>query len=362
MRGLQDVRNLPNQLSFLARTPIIDAVDGEIMARFVGRVQIADLVADDQKALVYQSGKMRFESYGIPNIKHGVNMTQEMLNQLDALAAGMTRDEGIFTQWERNTQDGLLLGYRQRQEALIIAMHLDDLDYNRFGIKLAGVGWGMPSNLKVTLSGNARWTEHATAEPVNNVWNLKRVALTQWGQVFDRMTLGTQAFQEMIACTEFQNKARTYLAPNVSYVNLPLDDTMMQKNIAMSVLGLKEIEIYDWRHWSQNEDGTLTSTAFWPIDKVGFTSTADDNNPMAYDFANGVATESIVANLVPGGMIGNLGGLQRGPVSYVTGEHNPPQVTYWVAGRGFPRKHLLQSSAVLDVGTITDTIPVSDPF
>src|SRR5262245_66026606 len=88
MQSLQDVRDLPSQLLFLARTPITPAEDGDIMARFTGYVTIADLIADDQKAVVYQNTKLAYESTAIPNIKHGTTLTQAMLNKLLALRQG----------------------------------------------------------------------------------------------------------------------------------------------------------------------------------------------------------------------------------------------------------------------------------
>jgi len=87
MRALDDVRNLPQDLVWLGRTPIVPAVDGEIMARFRGRVLIADLIADDQKAAVYSAGKFRIETSGIPNLKIGRLLTQEELKTFEAVTA-----------------------------------------------------------------------------------------------------------------------------------------------------------------------------------------------------------------------------------------------------------------------------------
>jgi len=65
----------------------------------------------------------------------------------------------------------------------------------------------------------------------------------------------------MIATTEFQNKARMYLAPNVSFVNLPQSDLTGMTNLAQNVLGMT-IELYDSRAWTQAADGTLSSTPY----------------------------------------------------------------------------------------------------
>ena len=109
MQSLQDVRQLPQQLRFLARTPVVPAVDAEIMARFTGYVTIADLAADDQRAVTYQNSKLSFETTNIPSIKHGAALTQAMLNQLQSLMSGsaLPQDMGVFSGYENRTIDGL---------------------------------------------------------------------------------------------------------------------------------------------------------------------------------------------------------------------------------------------------------------
>src|SRR5262249_19247615 len=148
-QGLIDVRLLPAELLFLSRCPIVPAADSEIMARITGYVTIADLISDDQQAVTYQANKITYESTAVPNIKHGSAITQAMLNQLQAIAnSANVGDLGLFSDYENRTIDSLLLGIRQRMEALIVAMHLDGFSYNRLGIIMSGVTWGMPSDLK----------------------------------------------------------------------------------------------------------------------------------------------------------------------------------------------------------------------
>ncbi len=363
MQSLQDVRQLPQQLRFLARTPVVPAVDAEIMARFTGYVTIADLVADDQRAVTYQNSKLSFETTNIPNIKHGAALTQAMLNQLQSLMSGsaLPSDMGVFSGYENRTIDGLLLGVRQRMEALIIAMALDSFTYDRLGIKITGATWGMPADLKVTPGGT--WDTAGSATPVADIWSLRRTARVRYEQEYNSITMSTQAFMYMIATTEYQNKARTFLAPNVSFTNLNAADLTFQQNLAQNVLGM-QIELYDARSWSQGPDGTLISAPLLPITKVILSSTDDDGDPTAFDFANAVTTESIVNALAPSDMIGSIGGPTAGPISYATvpNDLNPPQITYWGVARGFPRKHRLQSTAVLTVGSFSDTIAAGAPF
>jgi hypothetical protein len=77
--------------------------------------------------------------------------------------------------------------------------------------------------------------------------------------------------------------------------------------------------------------------------------TGDDGQSSAYDFANGIVTESIVAPLIAGAP--DFGGEQVGPVAFYNGnrELNPPDLRAWAVARGFPRKHDKYATAVLTV-------------
>lgn len=367
MAALQDVRTLPQELKFLNRTSVVPASDGEITARYLGLVQIADLVADDQKAVTYASGKMRFETYNVPNLKHGQALTQEQINtlmtveQMGALPGGGA-DAGLFSNFEVTILDSLLLGIRQRMEALLVAMYIEGFSYDRLGIKMSNVTWGMPADLNVVVG--TSWDTAGTATPVNDILLTKRLAQVRYGVMYNRITMSLAAFIYMIATTEFQNKARMYLAPNVSFVNLPQAATAYMKSLAQNVLEVESLEFYDARYWSQDVNGVATQAPFLPINKVILDSTSNDNDPRVTDWANTIVTESVVASMMRSSMVGRLGGPQRGPIAYATAEEdlNPPNITYWAVARGFPRKHMFQANAVLTVGSFSDPIAVGVPF
>lgn len=363
MQGLLDPRLLPQQLLWRKRIPLVNAVDEEIMARFQGTIQIADMIADDAAAVTYEMGRFQFETTKIPNLKLGISMTQQMLNQLRRLQGGFAapEDMGVFTNWENRTIDAVKLGVDQRIEALMVAMLTDGLSYDRLGIKMTNVTWGMPSDLKITPG--TGWDTAGSATPVADILGAKLVASVRYGVDLNRVTMSTQAFRYMIATTEYQNKARQYLAPNVSFVNLTLTNLDEQRRLAANVLGL-EIELYDARYWSKaTQTGAITSSPFLPITKVILTDSRNDNNANVYDFANGVVTESIVSSLMPINIGGSIP-VGYGPVAYATGnpDLNPPNITYWGVARGFPRKHLLQASACLTVGNFVDAISTDAPF
>jgi hypothetical protein len=361
MQQLQDVRLLPDDLLFLNRTPVVPAMDNEIMASYTGYAYIADLIADDAQAVTYNAGRFALESTAVPNLKIGVAMNQDMLNQLLALtmSMAMTDDRAMFLDWETRTLDAVLLGLRQRMEALIIAMHVGSLSYDRLGITLTNVSWGRPSDLTITT--NVAWDTAATATPVADILNAVLIGRVRYGVVYNRVTMSTQAFRYMIATTEFQDKATALLTAGLSFTNLSTAALGQMQDLASRLLAM-EIELYDARYWYQTPAGAVANAPFLPITNVILSSTNDDDDPAVADFANGIVTESVVASLAQT-TTGDLGGRQRGPIAYTTAspDLNPPNVTYWGVARGFPRLHRKAASACLTVGSFTDTIPTTEP-
>jgi hypothetical protein len=363
MRGLADTRELPANLLFLNRTAQVDARNGEIMSREIRRVHISDVISKDGKATVYTNAKATFETNELPKIKHGVELTESEIELFAEIRADGRIPGG--SQWqdiENRIMEDILLGIRQRQEQLLVSMACDSVTYDRLGIKFSG-NWGMPSALKPTVA--VGWEDAANATPVNDCLNLQFQARVVLGQEFNRITMTTPAFQKMIATTEFQAKARVYLAPNVSYANLSLTDINFQKGIAQNLLGVATIEFYDQRYWSQGvDDGLYQSSPYLPLNKVIFSNSADDNRRDVEDFANGIVVESMVGGLAGSVTQGNFAAPRRGPISFATvpADLNPPSITYWGAMVGFPRKKQLAAKACLTIGSIPQTIPIIDPI
>jgi len=365
MNALVDPRLLPQQLIWTARVPDVRATDEEILARYEGTPLIADIVADDARAGVYSMGKFVYEANKIPNLKIGLGMNQSTLNLIDRLMQNYAgpSDMGLFTDQQNRSLAAVLLGVRQRAEQLRVAMLCDGLgfSYDRLGIKLSNVTWGMYSDLKVTVG--TGWDTAASATPIADILAVKLTGAVRYGVNYNRVTMSTQAFRLLIATTEAQNKARQYLAPNVSYTNLNISDLAQQKNLMQNVLGM-QIELYDARFWSQDSSGAITSAPFLPITNVLLTDTANDGNGMAYDFGNGVVTESTVARVAGMGVVGGQLAGSYGPLAYVTPTNvdlNAPGLTYWGVQRGFPRKLQKQASAVLSTGSYSDSISTAIP-
>lgn len=364
VKAIQDTRITMPKLRFLGRTPIVPASDTELMARFVGRIKIADLVVDDSPANVHTTGKLNFEGITSPNIKHGVSMGQAQLNELYSLSEADFMDEdGIFRAWQRDTINGLLEGIDQRKESIIIAGMIDDFDYNRFGVVIDEGRFGMPSDLKVTPSPG--WANPASPT-VSDIWRIKRIGTERYGVDFNRMSLGSQAFQYLIISDEFQTYVKQM---GLISIMMPVGDQLLNTDnvnlftkLAAPILGLQEIEIYTGRAWNQDENGVWRSEPLLPLNRVIFTDTADDNNRGSYDFSSGILTESIVngilrANGLNSGIIGGIPGPTRGPINYVTAatqDLNPPGVVWWGVDRGWFRRHRQQCSATFDIGSVTE--------
>jgi len=351
MDDLRDKRELPATLRFLNRTPSVDAMDEEIMAFVSENVIAADILPDDATARVYGGQEIRLELTKLPNIKRGYAMNQAMLNLLSRLSqsAGTTDDQGLLRNRRVQILDGLLLGVRMTMERMIIGSALDSLTYDHNGQQF-DVGFNTPSDLKVTAG--TPWSDSATATPISDIQTLQSTAREKYGVGFDRLTMTSVAFREMIATAEFRDKATLYsqlVLPSAG--NFPTSDTAMMNVLAGRILGMS-IEIYDEKYWTETNAGAEVATNFVPTTHVILTSTANDNNAGAMDFANAVVTETIVGQMLQetngnGQILGGFGAARRGPVAYAEGSLNPANLSLWAVARGFPRKKLRSYSAYL---------------
>lgn len=369
VQGLYDPRLLPQPLTWNARIPDVPAMDDEIMARFTGTLLIADLIADDAAAPVREYGRVQTYSNKVPNIKLGIGMGQSQIslyNKLKQNLAGAD-EQNVFTQWENRVAQAVRYGVEARKEALKIAMLTDGLDHNSLGIVMNGVTWGMPSDLKATSS--TSWSNHGSATPVTDINTIRDIAQQRYGIVYDRITMSGAALRHMVQCTEFQNYAKAVQlnvllgAPAATSPNNSVASLVTIANAVLNMAGEGiTIETNDGRISAQQNNGAVVSHRFWPINKVALTSSSNDGNSSAYDFANGQVIESIVSELanIPGGTI--PGGF--GPIGYATlanGQLNPPGIIYWSVARGFPRKHLTQASACLTVGDFVEPVSTDVP-
>jgi len=300
----------------------------------------------------------------------GIAMNQAMINAMQRIKemGGVNRDDvGFFNdRWAKNVQD-VKYGVELRKEVLKIAMLVDGLSYDRLGIKMSNVTFGMYSDLKVT-PGTA-WSNTA-ATGLTDIQNLRQVAQQRYGINLNRATMSTPALRALVAQTEFTTQIKSVYLQNLLGGPTPVaplqGDPFLKRLGELVIAGVGEpftIELDDRRYWSQADTGTITDNRFHPISIVLLTSTANDGNANAYDFANCVVTEGIVGNMFPSNVMGPVT-TGRGPIGYTTladQSLNPPGTVTWGVARGFPRKHMNQSSAILNVGTLTETFSTAVP-
>lgn len=340
-------RNQP--LRFLDRTRVVPADDDEIIGTFTGQVFTADLVADDQAAAVYEAGTLTLATTTIPNLKAGKRFSQSLISRLDRIRSnGGTRDDaGYFGNWESRAAADLLLGVRERMNALICAMWLDNNVYNRHGIVVSG-SWGMPSDLKFTPTN--LWTDATNADPITDILTAKQYGADNYGEVYDRLTLSTADLRNAFATAKF----KAYIG-GLTSVNAPLVAGNFSSrdprfiNFLSEATGV-EIEVDDKQTTVQSAAGARSTTRVLPAGKAILSCKADDNTGAGMDFANAVVTEGRVAGIL--GLGGNIPtGEQYGPMAYYTGDPqlNPPNLIAWGVARGFPRKFRPSATSVITV-------------
>lgn len=372
MRGLTDPRLLPVPLTWNQRVPDVPATDEEVTAKYVGTLLIADLIADDAKAVTYSQGRFQFQTTQVPNIKMGIAMNQAMINALERIrlnGAVQGDESGFFeNRFNQNIQDAKF-GVELRKEVFKLGMLLDGFSYDRLGIKMNGVTFGMYSDLKVTPS--TPWTTAGSATPLADINSVRSIAQQRYGQNLNRLTLSTPALRAMVATTEYQNQVKSInfaVLLGAPQPAAPLQtDQLLRRQAEVIIGGTGEpfsIEIDDRRYWYQDASGAITSNRIHPINKALLTNSDNDGSPRAYDFANCPCTEGIVGNTLGSNVLGGGIPMGRGPIGYATvadANLNPPGIVTWAVQRGAPRKHQNAASAVLTVGTLTETYDTSIP-
>ena len=347
---ISDVRQQPESLLWVNRIPSVPALDEEILGRYTNRTLVADLIGEDQVAVVRAPAPIRLTQTKIPKLKHGEKITEKQLGLMSRIEQNIStaRERGIFDDYIANSLLLLKNGVLHRMEAIHNAMLMDSFNYNKLGIIISGVGWGMPADLKVTIA-NA-WSNSATATPVADLLAVRRVGREKYGIDLNRVTLTTTDFLEMINTAEFRDAASALRGWNLTSTGntIPTNNIDLQMQVASMVLGGMIIEINDRQYWDESTYGVQSATNFQTVGKIVLTSTAGDNNRTYWDWANGELAEAIVDALFGGAMAMESGA--EGPLSYATlGDPNlnPPGPILWGAGRGWSRKHKEAASAVL---------------
>ena len=337
--------DLMRPLRFLNRTPLVPAYDDELIGYFTGKVFAADIIADDQEAVTYETGQIEVVATAIPNLKLGSHIPQAQVNRMAAMEArGATvQEENAQEMFENRRAENLVVGVRQRMNAMICAMWLDDFQYDRLGVKIVG-SFGQPADLKVTLQTPLTST---SANLVAAILGLNTYSSNTYGQTYNRVTMSLQAFQYWVATTAFAQLVAGLMPNAVATTGINISNLPLMQTFASQLLNM-EIELEDATYNERETNGNIRRKRVMPANKIILSNTGADNDPNVMDFGNGIPTETQVAALV-GNAPEGLGGEVFGPIGYYTGRDdlNPPDITAWAVARGFPRKHIREATAVI---------------
>jgi len=335
--------------------PAVPAADGEVMLHITGNVIAADIIQLDQQCVIRQPEPIRTSQTAIPKIKHGQMIGEYQIDLLDRLDRNLatTGDRRAFDNYVVRSLNRLLAGVRDRRELLYSAMLCDDLDYNRFGIIMSNVTWGMPATLKVTAG--IAWSNPATATPISDLEALLQAGEDTYGEQYDTVVMTRQGFDEMAATDEFIERSQAWFQLQFATGTFPTGNRNAMSQLAENILSSPGrrvmIQVYNKRTYLEAGDGALSTAQFLPDDKVILADSRDFGSAEPWDFANADVIET------KRGMVPSLIGEEfaesiPGPVAYATaGDPNgdPPGQVLYAVQRGWPRKHRQSANAVLTI-------------
>jgi hypothetical protein len=345
MRVITDNLAVPNDLLFLSSTPVTDADEGDIMGYYEGYDVSADVIPDDQAAVVGGAGRINLQSSAVPNLKRGRPISQGMFNTLKRInrGGGVPNDEGLVSNYVRNELTSVLKGVRILMNRMLCGMQMDAFSYKKGGVTFANVSWGMPASRK--FSPTIPWSTTGSATPITDLMAWLEAAATDTTAVperYDRLTLSTKMWRNIRATDDFRNQAKIYTpVANDAATFANLVRTTAAPVLFEQITGL-QIRLHDATYRDEMNDGTTAVKRVQPANIGILGVRADDANADAMDFANAVVNETEMPNLPGLSVVG--GGFPApafGPVAYATlanGQLNPPGLNLWGVGRGFPRK------------------------
>jgi len=211
-------------------------------------------------------------------------------------------------------------------------MMIDGYSYDRLGFKISG-NFGTPSGYKPTAA--TPWSNTA-AKPVTDILTFAQFAASDRGEVYNRIELPTADLMDALNTDEVKQLisglVNSPLATTAFNVRDPRMTNFFSQLINMTVI------TEDKTYVVKAPDNTEVTSRVLPLHNIVFSNTADDNSN-AYDFAQGILAEPLVAGFV--GQGGIAGGERRGPLGYFTApvDLDPPTLVAHAVDRGFPRKH-----------------------
>lgn len=350
VNAIRDVRETTRNYFWRERIPRKQNVpNGELMGKFTGNVFIADIIGLDAKARYRTGPAVTLERHSAPKIKHGVILNEANMELLDRIEANLATatDRSFWEDYIENTLIDLVDGVKIREETLIMAMLTDSFSYSGNGIEISGVGFGMPSDLKVTV--DTVWSDPA-ATPIADIKSVNQIAEDKYGVKFNRVTMSRTAFNNAIRTDEFRELAQLFSRNTLPVSAFPNSLAREFHEQAFASIAGMTLEFDDRSYASEGLDGAVTMNRFMPTSKVILSNSEWDNNARVWDLASAVLEETKPGRIPS--LIGSFDGPDSGPVGYATAADpngDPPGIILWAASKAWPRKRLEAANACLTV-------------
>jgi hypothetical protein len=366
-----DPRTVPGELLFLQSVPVLPATDRDLTMRWRTTPVIMDMISLDARATVYRRLQAKFQQTEIPKFKFGVQFTEsdvrEMLGagQMELNLTGRVPEfvTNLFGLMFRQ----LAIGRRWRLETVLLGAVLNGFPYDRMGIRLNGT-FNRPSDTIATVS--PAWTDATNGKPLTNIAYYIDYMRIRYGVNINRFRSSRAAFDVMVATDEFKEQSRFHINSLFNTGELPVLNREENINVFKRMIpAINVVEFYDAHYRWEDDTSTRYLQRLLPLNAVILDSTDNDNNPNVWYLGNAPVTESAFLARVGAQTIGEDGGnpfagMVRGPYNYTTVPHdlNPPQIQAWAVQHAWPILRDPNPWVVLYIGTITETITVTDTF
>lgn len=364
-----DPRTVPDDLFWLQRTPVLDAIDRELTAQWRGTAVIGDIIALDSRSTVYKMLQMRFQEQEIPKIKFGAYLQERELREILTLGQAQLAATGRVPAFVRRIFSLLLqqitTGRRWRLETMIVGSILNSFGYDRMNIKFNGT-WNKDPNLITTLSPGIETP--ATTKPITAARAMIDYARAK-GVILDRYVSSRACFDQMTLSDEYQAEAQSVFASLFTLTTVPLQNREARIDAFKRMTRIEEVVFYDTHYRYENDDDTRGLQRLLPIGDMVLDSTANDNNRNRRYLGNAPVTESALIGRVGSrevaeGAAYNLDAMRSGPFTYSTvdQELEPSRINFRTVQHAWPILREPNNSAVIHAGVVTETIPVNDTF
>jgi hypothetical protein len=329
------------------RIPDQDATPEEIIARDSNIAIAANLIVNDAPSPTRDVEPITMVGHKVANLKDGIPMKQSDMEIIERLSTtNLPSDRatlsGIMAQRWKLLRDGNenLRGY------LCAAMLLDELTWDRLGIKLSGLNFGLNPGLKVTPS--VLWTDAAQADPVRDIIQTVEDYANTYNLVVDRATISTYGLNLIKATDKFKDQMKAALGVGYALAGNANAQNALQKGVYLGVLesltGIRW-EVDDSQILFRNPAGGTTTARYVPQNKLILTPSSADGDASWWNFGSCIVDESTSRKVK-----GLDGGSRRGPYPYIgspNGDDNPPGFTQWLVRKGMARRMIRNTNGVL---------------